>query len=73
MLDDEESAVVTAGAIVTVTVTLTRSSLGTLLTGDESANKTASNAINCDEEDKENKEGGDGDNQIANQVISIYY
>jgi hypothetical protein len=57
VLDDEESAVVTAGAIVTVTVSLSRSSLGSLLTGDdESANKTATDAINLEDDDKENKE-----------------
>ena len=62
VLDDEESAVVTAGAIVTVTVSLTRTSLGSLLTGDnESANKTATNAITLEDEDKENKEGGASD------------
>jgi len=64
VLDDEESAVVTAGAIVTVTVTLTRNSMSSLITGDNAATKTVSNARNADDETEEdNKE-----KQVENQV-----
>jgi translocation protein SEC63 len=72
VLDDEESAVVTAGAIVTVTVTLTRNSMGSLLKGESAAMKSsqsASAAVQEDpEEDKENREvDGEANNQVQNK------
>jgi len=60
VLDDEESAVVTAGAIVTVTVTLTRNTMSSLLTGDTLASTTASEAVDADEQvEDETKEASD--------------
>jgi len=75
VLDDEQSAVVTAGAIVTVTVTLTRDSLSSLLTGDSVANKTASDSVDPDdniEDEKENKEGGTAEAQNQAQKKPVW-
>jgi len=62
-LDDEESNVVTAGAIVTVNVHLTRSSMKSLIKGDSSALKSAANVSAIEnslevDDDKENREIG---------------
>jgi hypothetical protein len=60
VLDDEESNVVTAGAIVTVNVLLTRNSMGSLIKGEVTALKTSANVSAMEnedhEEDKENQE-----------------
>jgi hypothetical protein len=59
VLDDEESNVVTAGAIVTVNVHLTRRSMSSLIKGDTTALKSAANVSAIDaegDEDKENKD-----------------
>jgi len=77
VLDDEESAVVTAGAIVTVTVTLTRNSMSSLLKGDkDKADKgrgshgsqavVAAAANVYQDDDKENRET-DADLQTQNK------
>lgn len=61
VLDDEESNVVTAGAIVTVNVTLTRNSMGSLIKGETNALKASANVSSIEhddnEEDKENQDG----------------
>ncbi|CAL8086529.1 unnamed protein product [Orchesella dallaii] len=59
VLDDEESANVTAGAIVTVTVTLTRNSMNSLLKGENALMKSShalTTANDDQDEDKENRE-----------------
>jgi translocation protein SEC63 len=65
VLDDEESAVVTAGAIVTVTVILTRNSMESIIKGEGAPTKNKESHDDGKhehedaEDDKENKEDGD--------------
>lgn len=74
MLDDEESAVVTAGAIVTVTVTLTRNSMSSVLTGESLSSKTTSETADVEADDRveEEKENTGADSQVqTNQVYKV--
>lgn len=64
-MDDENSTEVTAGAIVTVTVSLVRKDMSSLF-GDETVQEVSEIVENGVEEAKEG--GGDGENDAAASV-----